>query len=148
MSPIKAQTARFILSASWFIGSRWTNKKISTTNFIVFFQYIINFVIYAAGWKHYREAYILFLKTFVPCCFRNKQRRKSEPVKRGNSMPPLHIKVDNDGIQINTNFRARVQTAPSVFVIPPHRYKLNLTLEATVHCEEGWKIASVCPIFI
>ena len=106
-------------------------------NLIGFFQYIVNFVIYAAGWKHYREAYILFLKTVVPCCFRDKQRRKSEHVKRGSSMPPLHIKVDNDGIQINTNFRARVQTAPSVFVIPPLKYKINLILEATVHREEG-----------
>ena len=97
----------------------------------IFFQYIINFVIYAAGWKHYREAYKLFLKTYVPWCFQDKKRRKSEPVRRTSSMPPLHIKVDNDRIQISTDFRVRVQTAPAVHMIPL-KYKLNLTLKATV----------------
>ena len=61
-------------------------------------------------------------------------------------MPPLHIKVDHDGIQINTVCLVRCQTAPAANIIPL-KYKLNLTLKASVlqECTEdrGEKVLNV-----
>ena len=50
-------------------------------------------------------------------------------------MPPMHLKVDNDGIKIKTVVLVRCQTAPAANIIPL-KYKLNLTLKATV-LQEG-----------
>lgn len=47
----------------------------------------------------------------------------------------MHLKVDNDGIQIKTVVLVRCQTAPAANIIPL-KYKLNLTLKATV-LQEG-----------
>ena len=47
----------------------------------------------------------------------------------------MHLKVDNDGIQIKPVVLFRCQTAPAANIIPL-KYKLNLTLKATV-LQEG-----------
>merc|ERR1712133_22575 len=81
---------------------------------LYWFQYTTNFVIYAARSEQYRKAYIQYIKTTLPWCFKispsatNRKRRKKNTIyiinpvlRRTSSTPELNFHKDKNSLKVD-----------------------------------------------